>query len=103
MSEQPAVREYAEAAAGQLSHDRWVRLWNAVTRMESRADLPRIACPTLILEGEGDWLAHRQQAEMAASITGAQHWMIPNAGHATNLNNPEAVNEAMAEFLASVR
>ena len=70
--------------------------------MESRADLPRIACPTLILEGEGDWLTHRQRADMAASIAGAQHRMIPNAGHATNMGNPEAVNEAMTEFLASV-
>ena len=102
LSDRPAVQAYAEAATAQLSHDRWVRLWDAVTRMESRADLPRIACPALILEGEGDWLTHRQQAEMAASIAGAQHRMIPNAGHATNLDNPEAVNEVMAEFLARV-
>jgi pimeloyl-ACP methyl ester carboxylesterase len=71
--------------------------------MESRADLPRIACPTLILEGDGDWLTHRQQAELAASIAGAQHRMIPNAGHATNLDNPEAVNQAIVEFLAGMQ
>jgi pimeloyl-ACP methyl ester carboxylesterase len=99
MSDRQEVRAYAQATAGQLSHDRWVRLWNAVTRMESRADLPRIACPTLILEGENDWLTHRQQAELAASIAGAQHRIIPDAGHATNLDNPEAVNRAIAEFL----
>lgn len=102
LSEQPAVREYAEAATSQLNHDRWVRLWNAITHMESRADLPRIACPALILEGDGDGLTRRQQAEMATGIAGAQHQIIPNAGHATNLDNPEAVNQAMVKFLAKV-
>jgi pimeloyl-ACP methyl ester carboxylesterase len=102
LSKRPAVQAYAEAATSQLSHDRWVRLWNAITRMESRADLARISCPTLILEGDGDWLTHRQQAEMAASIAGAQHQIILDAGHGTNLDSPEAVNQAMAEFLAGL-
>ena len=57
--------------------------------------------PFLILEGDDDWLTHRQQASLAAQIAGAQHRIIPNAGHATNLDNPQRVNQAMAEFLGA--
>jgi 3-oxoadipate enol-lactonase len=96
---EPTIGQYAEQATLQLTHDRWVRLWDAISRMESRDNLSKIRCPTLILEGDGDWMTHRQQAAMATQIVGSQHQIITDAGHATNLENPLAVNQAIAEFL----
>ncbi len=57
----PEVRRYAAAAIRQIPHKNWVRLWDAVTRMESADLLGKISCPTLLLEGEHDSLVHRQQ------------------------------------------
>ncbi len=39
---------------------------------------------------------------MAAKIPGARLEVIPNAGHAANLDNPEAVNRVLREFLDSL-
>lgn len=36
---------------------------------------------------------------MAAQIAGSQHRIIPLAGLATNPENPQAVNQAIIEFL----
>ncbi len=97
----PETRRYIVSATRAMRHNHYVRLWNCISRMESRHLLGEIQCPTLILEGDGDWFVHRQQAELTRLIPGAQHQLIPDAGHATNLDNPAAVTEAMQRFLAS--
>ncbi|MHB1293539.1 MAG: alpha/beta fold hydrolase [Anaerolineae bacterium] len=93
------TRTYIEQTMAAIPHEQWVRLWHAVTSMESRDELGRIACPTLILEAEGDTLIHRQQVYMAAHIPGAEHRMVPGAGHATTLDNPAEVNSLIRAFL----
>jgi hypothetical protein len=35
------------------------------------------------------------------TVFGAQHQVIPDAGYGTNLDNLEAANQAMIEFLSS--
>jgi pimeloyl-ACP methyl ester carboxylesterase len=42
-----------------------------------------------------------QQATLAAQTVNAQYQIIPDAGHATNLDSPQGVNQTMAEFLMS--
>jgi pimeloyl-ACP methyl ester carboxylesterase len=37
---------------------------------------------------------------MAAKIPGARKAVIPNAGHAANIDQPEAFNAAILSFLA---
>ena len=37
---------------------------------------------------------------MAAKIPGAVKVIIPNAGHAANIDQPEAFNKAVTDFLA---
>ena len=39
---------------------------------------------------------------MAAKIPGAQKAVIPNAGHAANLDQPLAFNRAVAAFLSGL-
>jgi len=63
--------------------------------------LPQIAVPTLVLVGADD--QHFLAADyMASKIPGAQKAVIPNAGHAANLDQPEAFNRAVAAFLAGL-
>jgi pimeloyl-ACP methyl ester carboxylesterase len=39
---------------------------------------------------------------MAAKIPGAQKIVIPDAGHAANLDQPAAFNRAVEDFLSSL-
>lgn len=98
----PHVRQYAIQAIRQISHERWIKLWDAVTRMESRHLLSQIHCPTLLLQGQNDALIGRQQQALAAAIPQAEFKLVPDAGHATNLENPGAVNALIAGFLRQV-
>ena len=65
--------------------------------------LGEIKTPTLILGGEKDKGAPPEAlAEAAAAIPGAKHVKIPDAGHISNLENPEAFNAALRDFLYSL-
>lgn len=63
--------------------------------------LSRIAVPTLILGGAGDKGAPPEiLAQVAAHIPGAEHVIIPGAGHIAPLENPEASLAAIRAYLA---
>jgi pimeloyl-ACP methyl ester carboxylesterase/ketosteroid isomerase-like protein len=64
--------------------------------------LPEIAVPTLVLVGADDRNFLAAADYMAAKIPGAQKMVIPNAGHAANLDQPEAFNRAVEAFLAGL-
>lgn len=96
------TRDYLKRTVGALNHDAFHRVWRAVTTMESRNDLGRVACPTLILIGDRDVLTARQQPTLHAAIKGSRLVTIPNAHHATNLDNPQQVEEEMERFLLEI-
>lgn len=95
----PATRSLVEQGFAFMTHDQFLRQWAGNLRMESKHDLHKVQCPTLILHGEKDSLVARQQGVLVASIPGAQFSTIPNAGHLTNLDNPVAVNARISAFL----
>lgn len=64
--------------------------------------LPDIDVPTLILVGANDEPFLNSTDYMAAKIPGAKKVVIPDAGHAANIDNPSASNAALEEFLASL-
>jgi pimeloyl-ACP methyl ester carboxylesterase len=61
--------------------------------------LPSITVPTLLLVGENDKPFLGAMEYMAKKIPGSRHVVIPNAGHAANIDAPEAFNEAVLSFL----
>jgi len=65
--------------------------------------LETIAVPTLVLVGANDTNFLAATDYMAAKIPGARKAVIPDAGHAANLHQPEAFNRAMEGFLTSLR
>jgi pimeloyl-ACP methyl ester carboxylesterase len=62
--------------------------------------LREIAVPTLVVVGAEDANFLGAADYMAAKIAGARKIVIPGAGHAANLDQPEAFNRALGEFLA---
>ena len=64
--------------------------------------LPSIAVPTLVIVGDRDEPFVAPCEYMAKKIPGARKVVIPNAGHAVNLDQPAAFNAAVAGFLDSI-
>jgi pimeloyl-ACP methyl ester carboxylesterase len=64
--------------------------------------LPGIAVPTLVLVGADDRHFLAAADYMAGKIPGAQKAVIPGAGHAANLDQPELFNRAVADFLTGL-
>jgi 3-oxoadipate enol-lactonase len=70
-------------------------------RTDTTASLPKISVPTLILVGEHDGLTPPAAAEaIHARIPNSELRIIPNAGHLSNLENPQHFNRHLLEFLA---
>jgi pimeloyl-ACP methyl ester carboxylesterase len=61
--------------------------------------LPSIRVPTLVLVGSNDTPFLAAASYMAAKIPGATKIVIDDAGHASNIDQPAAFNEAVVRFL----
>ncbi|HEY4234214.1 MAG TPA: alpha/beta hydrolase [Lacipirellulaceae bacterium] len=62
--------------------------------------LPTIKVPTLVIVGEHDAISPPEEMKaIAAAIPGAELVVIPDAGHMTTMENPRAVNAALAAFV----
>ena len=61
--------------------------------------LPNVTAPSLVVVGEKDTPFLAASDYMAAKIPGAQKAVIPNAGHAANIDNPAAFNAVLEAFL----
>jgi len=64
--------------------------------------LPSIRVPTLVLAGAKDVQFLAATDYMAAKIPGAEKVLIEGAGHAANIDQPEAFNKSMRSFLDRV-
>lgn len=64
--------------------------------------LPGIAVPTLVVVGAEDTPFLGAADYMAAKIPGARKVVIPAAGHAPNVSQPEVFNAAVARFLGDL-
>lgn len=86
----------------EVGADAFLRQQGAILqRIDSRPHLPAIACKTLALVGEQDALTPVAAArEIAAGVRGAQLVIIPDCGHMATMERPEAVNAALADWLA---
>ncbi|MBX9990431.1 alpha/beta fold hydrolase [Phreatobacter oligotrophus] len=82
---------------------RFIRQQKAImARPSYEASLAAIRCPTLILVGEDDALTPRFMSEdMAEAIRGSELVVVPDCGHLSTLERPEAVNAALERWLAA--
>jgi pimeloyl-ACP methyl ester carboxylesterase len=61
--------------------------------------LPAIKVPSLVVVGADDTAFLAASDYMAAKIPGAEKVVIPAAGHAANIDQPKAFNDALLAFL----
>jgi pimeloyl-ACP methyl ester carboxylesterase len=61
--------------------------------------LPHIKVPSLVVVGADDTPFLAASDYMAAKIPGARKVVIPSAGHAANIDQPQSFNDAVVAFL----
>ena len=65
--------------------------------------LDQVKVPALIIAGENDRVVPRAyQARLRARLPHAQFVSVANSGHASNLDQPQVVNEAVLRFLLAL-
>jgi pimeloyl-ACP methyl ester carboxylesterase len=70
----------------------------------SKDKVRRLRIPTLIITGENTIKIHKLvNEELARLLPKAEQAIIPNAGHGSPRENPQAFNEAVLKFLARLR
>lgn len=95
-----ALRQVIRRMAEETGPDAFIRQQTAImNRPDSRGDLARISCPTLVLVDDGDEITPPDRAEeMAAAIPDARLVVVAECGHLSTLERPEAVAQALAEW-----
>ncbi|MDQ2951286.1 MAG: alpha/beta hydrolase, partial [Chloroflexota bacterium] len=74
------------------------------TRPDSTADLATIDVPTAVIVGEADAITPLASSKsMAAAIPDASLSVIPDAGHISNIDAPEAFEKAIRAWLRRTR
>ena len=73
-----------------------------LTRPNAHRSLAAISCPTAVIVGRQDaWSPLAQHEEMAALIPHAWLTVIEDCGHMSPVEQPEAVAEALVQWLAT--
>ena len=85
--------------AGQAVFDAQINA--QLVRPEQESLLAEIRCPVLVMTGELDaWSPPAQHEAIAARIADSELVIVPGAGHMLPREAPEAVNQAIAAWLA---
>jgi len=94
-----------EAAARSLARTPRGAYWagvRALARFDVRTALARVRCPTLVMAGADDaTVALDVKESLAQAIAGSRWVIVPDSGHATNADNPDAFNATLREFLTA--
>jgi len=73
------------------------------SRTDTTDDLKNINIPTLILHGEFDGVIQESDAEILHNqIKNSDLFIVPNAGHLSNLENPDFFNDHLTKFIKSL-
>jgi pimeloyl-ACP methyl ester carboxylesterase len=96
-----ALKNIVRMMAAETGLDGYLRQQQAILgRPDSRPGLAAIACKTLMLVGEGDEATPPELArEIASAIPHSRLVVIPGSGHLSTLEEPEAVNKALADWM----
>lgn len=72
-------------------------------RPDVTAELPKFTQPALVIVGAEDAISSSDEMRgIAEKLPNAKFVEIPDAGHMTTLENPEAVNAALVDFVRSL-
>jgi pimeloyl-ACP methyl ester carboxylesterase len=96
-----ALKSIVLKMAAETGLEAYLRQQQAIIgRPDSRPGLSAISCKTLMLVGEGDQATPPELArEIAGGIPGSRLVIIPGSGHLSTLEKPDAVNQALADWM----
>ena len=83
----------------------WLEHWlnPDLISLDIRAEIGRIRCPTLVIQGADDEFATPAHAEgIARAIPRAERWLIPQCGHNPFAQHPETINQRVLGFLRTI-
>ncbi len=93
------TRDYVREQMLGMDREEYIKIYEAIYGFHLRP-LERIACPTLVLNGEHESSSvYRHTEEILRRVPMSEAQVVPHAGHTSNLENPEAFNRLMDEFL----
>jgi pimeloyl-ACP methyl ester carboxylesterase len=97
-----ALKSVVRTMAEETGPQAFVRQQKALMgRPDARPWLASIRCPTLVVVGDGDELTPPALAqEIAGGIPGSRLVTIPDSGHLSTLEQPEAVSRAFIEWMS---
>ena len=96
-----ALKAAVRAMNEETGPDAYCRQQHAIMgRPDSRPGFAAIACPTLVLVGDEDQLTPPALAhEMANGIRGARLVVVPECGHLSTMERPQAVTQALLDWM----
>jgi len=98
--QQRALYDAAVTSLASTSRRAYGRAIWALWRFDVRADLERVQCPTLVVQGDRDrTVSPTCGRELARSIPGARLLVLAGCGHAGHCEDPARFNATLLEFL----
>jgi pimeloyl-ACP methyl ester carboxylesterase len=100
----PAGLAHAQEVMSGIDPDTYRKAVKLLTTFDRRADLKSISVPTLVIGGDDDKTAPPPVMErMAKEIPGAEYVLLQGCGHLGPMDQPEAFNAALENFLVKNR
>jgi pimeloyl-ACP methyl ester carboxylesterase len=96
----PAGAELAERIMAKIPPETYRKAVHLLTTFDRRADLPKIAVPTLLIAGSDDKTAPPAiMASMQKKIPGGELAVLEGCGHLGPMDQPGPFNAALERFL----
>jgi pimeloyl-ACP methyl ester carboxylesterase len=97
------LKQLMRTMAAEVGAEAFLRQQQAImARPDSRPGLSAIRCPTLVLVGENDQgTPPALSEEIAAAIPGSRLVVVPDCGHMSTLERPQAVADALVDWMRS--
>ncbi|KYH25108.1 putative aminoacrylate hydrolase RutD [Halalkalicoccus paucihalophilus] len=96
--------ERLRAEGPRMETEEFAKVIRAVARFhETILDLPSITVPTLVLYGENEPpFIRRHVSKLGIELSDVSIRAVPDAGHASNLDNPVFFTQALREFVDDI-
>ncbi len=99
LSREASAQAYMEQCMLGMDGGEYMKIWEAIYNFHT-LPLERVACPTLVLNGEGEPKnTFRHTQEILRRVPRAEARLVPRASHAMNLEQPGIFNRFIEEFL----
>jgi pimeloyl-ACP methyl ester carboxylesterase len=103
LEERPLVDAILDMMASKTPEIFEAQIQALLSRQDARPLLNQISCPTLVLCGHEDsWSPVKQHQDIAAAIRNSKLVTVPECGHMSTLERPDAVNAALGDWLKAI-